>query len=138
VCEVSTDVVKLIAKTIRLVMRFHLFSARTYVSRSRVDRHHADMYRTFQRCVLCIQGYGSVKEPTEFGSRGGSSGGLGGGILKIDVSSLLRVDGRVGASGGSGGGASGGGSGGSVVIDAYRIEGSGSVEVMLMSQNRFC
>lgn len=57
------------------------------------------------------------------------NGGLGGGILKIDSSSLLRVDGRVSANGGGGSGYNGGGSGGSVLIDTYRLEGDGTIEV---------
>ncbi|XP_038052472.1 uncharacterized protein LOC119725183 [Patiria miniata] len=76
--------------------------------------------------------YGSFTTPAEYGSGGGNSGGAGGGILSMNVSQSLRVEGAIQANGGRGMAArSGGGSGGSVHIYAEYIEGSGLFQVWL-------
>ena len=69
--------------------------------------------------------YGHVYEPEHFGSRGGgSSGGKGGGILKINVRGTLKVDGTIHCNAQSGQASrSGGGSGGSIWITTNRFQG---------------
>ena len=68
--------------------------------------------------------------PNEFGSGGGRSGGAGGGILSMNVSQWLRVEGTVRANGEDGAASSsGGGSGGSVHIFGMFIEGAGVFQV---------
>ncbi|XP_077861760.1 LOW QUALITY PROTEIN: uncharacterized protein LOC100369350 [Saccoglossus kowalevskii] len=80
-------------------------------------------------------GYGSFVFPNEFGSGGGMShlganGGMGGGILTMNVSRLLRVEGALHANGeNSQNNDAGGGSGGSMHIIAKRFEGMGSIQV---------
>ncbi|MBI4678043.1 MAG: hypothetical protein HY748_10720 [Elusimicrobia bacterium] len=85
--------------------------------------------------------YGSLVEPTGFGSGGGNGqfgsiytpGAPGGGALRITVSGELRVDGGLTANGGArtkvyfGGSSGGGGSGGSVFIRAGSLTGSGFI-----------
>ena len=59
-------------------------------------------------------------------------GGRGGGILLLDVATMLRLEGRVHANGESAAGSSirgGGGAGGSIAINALNFDGEGSVEV---------
>jgi uncharacterized repeat protein (TIGR01451 family) len=96
----------------------------------------------------CVPGhgstYGSAIAPTDLGSGGGgegatlpsgyypSTGGPGGGAIKLTVSDTLTVNGRISANGMAGdwlgiGGANGGGSGGSIYIVANTVSGSGSV-----------
>ena len=86
--------------------------------------------------------YGSMSQPSELGSGGGSItgghgvllvlGGRGGGRLRIDAGTL-RVDGRISADGQTGaengyyGDRAGGGSGGSVLITARQFEGTGVI-----------
>lgn len=62
--------------------------------------------------------YGSLYEPHESGSQGGGAqGGLGGGVMRVTVGSILQLDGSMLVDGGSGtGNDGGGGSGGSVWI----------------------
>jgi hypothetical protein len=73
--------------------------------------------------------YGSVTAPVDRGSGGGngSSGGTGGGLLRLTANSLT-VDGTLSANGGRGSiSSAGGGSGGSVVINAGTLHGSGLI-----------
>lgn len=82
--------------------------------------------------------YGSVSQPSDFGSGGGSIngvlGGRGGGRVKI-TAGTIRVDGRVSSDGQTGAEnvgssfrvAGGGGSGGSVWLAASALEGSGVI-----------
>jgi hypothetical protein len=77
--------------------------------------------------------YGSVTEPTDLGSSGGSSNNAysrrGGGAVKISVSGTMNLDGNILARGGagSGGGYSGGSAGGSVWITTENLTGSGLI-----------
>lgn len=76
--------------------------------------------------------YGSVTQPTDMGSGGQSyyndtSGGKGGGGIKLTVSGTATISGTVRANGGQGGNATGGGSGGSIWITAGTLAGSGTV-----------
>ena len=77
-------------------------------------------------------GYGSVLEPRHLGSggRGASSGGDGGGVVRLDVAGTLRVDGQVLSRGMplTPAGTVGGGSGGSIWVTAGALEGSGSFD----------
>ncbi|MEQ9095041.1 MAG: immunoglobulin domain-containing protein [Phycisphaerales bacterium] len=74
--------------------------------------------------------YGSVFEPIDFGSGGGTSvgeasGRPGGGAIKLVVDGTLRVDGVIEADGLSQGSAGeGGGAGGSIWIDAASFTGA--------------
>lgn len=73
--------------------------------------------------------YGHVYEPQHFGCRGGGSGGLGGGIIRMSVSGALQIDGTITCNGASGQqDRSGGGSGGSIWIEANLIKGYGAVQ----------
>jgi len=72
--------------------------------------------------------YGSLQNPTDTGSLGGSGtgtvpglGGAGGGAIHLIVSQNLAVDGRISANGNPGGLNSGGGSGGSVWLEVGSI-----------------
>ena len=77
--------------------------------------------------------YGSLIAPTDFGSGGGSStvtplGGAGGGVIRLTVTGVLQVDGRISAAGGAGVNASGGGgSGGTISLTVGTISGSGVI-----------
>lgn len=76
--------------------------------------------------------YGSVTQPTDMGSGGQSyyndtSGGKGGGGIKLTVSGTATISGIVRANGGQGGNATGGGSGGSIWISANILSGSGTI-----------
>jgi hypothetical protein len=81
--------------------------------------------------------YGSVNSPTSAGSRGGASsamGGNGGGVIRLNISGAIHLDGIVSASGGSGTASSasayyGGGSGGSIWLSAGSFSGTGLVRV---------
>ena len=83
--------------------------------------------------------YGSMMQPLELGSGGGTAhgaGGRGGGRLKI-AAGTLRVDGRISANGRDGESSApeatfkipsgGGGSGGSVLISASNLQGAGMI-----------
>ena len=71
--------------------------------------------------------WSTLQRPASFGSRGGSTskevdyGGLGGGMVRLQVKELLVVEGSVLAEGGGGGNRGGGGSGGSIYIKAHRM-----------------
>ena len=74
--------------------------------------------------------YGSVLEPADLGSSGGgdydgSTGGAGGGAIRLDVSGMLTLDGRITAHGGGGSSHSGGGSGGSIWVTTDVLTGGG-------------
>jgi hypothetical protein len=84
--------------------------------------------------------YGSMVEPVDLGSGGGSAGhagiqgGPGGGAMKLIVSGTLTIDGVLSANGINGGvwdaysqSQGGGGSGGSIWITAGALAGSGSI-----------
>ena len=86
--------------------------------------------------------YGSVTFPNQLGSGGGSGngndinydGGAGGGLIHLQVSNVVTIDGLIeadGLSGKSGGGsgpnAGGAGSGGAIYISAVSIVGSGTL-----------
>ena len=79
--------------------------------------------------------YGSMYEPTEYGSGGGTgsygTGGRGGGRIVFEISEMLRLEGRVQANGESRSAvsSSGGGAGGSIVIRALNFDGEGYVTV---------
>ena len=72
-------------------------------------------------------------QPTEPGSGGGgespnSIGGNGGGVIELNVSGTLTVNGMLAASGGNGSGAGGGGgAGGSLQLDVGSLTGSGVI-----------
>jgi hypothetical protein len=72
-------------------------------------------------------GYGSIENPTGFGSGAGIGGGTGGGFAQLTVDGTLSLDGLIGSNGfaGSGSGSSGGGSGGSVLVRATTLTGGG-------------
>jgi hypothetical protein len=77
--------------------------------------------------------YGSVTEPTDLGSSGGSSNNAysrrGGGAVKISVSGTMNLEGNILARGGAGygGGYGGGSAGGSVWITTENLTGSGVI-----------
>ena len=79
--------------------------------------------------------YGSVTDPTDLGSGGGTStgyygegiGGYGGGAIRLVVGGILRVDGSLTANGGAGSGTSGGGSGGSIYVTVGTLAGTGTI-----------
>ena len=76
--------------------------------------------------------YGSVTAPTLMGSGGGGNsyapGGAGGGAIRLNVTGILEVDGRISAAGGAGlNASSGGGSGGSIYLTVGTLAGSGVI-----------
>jgi len=77
--------------------------------------------------------YGDVFEPDDLGSGGGNAPGLGsvgGGAMKIIVSSTLEVSGIIESNGGPqlSDNAYGGGSGGSIWIDTAELKGNGYIK----------
>jgi hypothetical protein len=79
------------------------------------------------------QGYGSYTGPFDLGSGGANSlgialGSAGGGVIRLNVTGTLIVNGRISANGVAGvGNGSGGGSGGSISITAQRLAGAGRI-----------
>ncbi|MCK5592452.1 MAG: hypothetical protein KAI72_10900, partial [Candidatus Pacebacteria bacterium] len=75
--------------------------------------------------------YGSITEPINIGSGGGSfNGGVGAGAIKINISGITTIDGIISANGGNGFAASwtgGGGSGGSIYITTGTLAGSSTI-----------
>ncbi len=79
--------------------------------------------------------YGSISMPDDSGSGGGGSngvsGGAGGGQIRLQVGSILTVNGVINANGASGGSngsyGGGGGSGGSIYVTAGGLAGSGPI-----------
>ncbi len=72
-----------------------------------------------------VAGYGSVREPFLHGS--GAENGVGGGVIKLDVSGTLTVDGSDAISAKGGGGGWPNGSGGSIWLRAGTITGTGVI-----------
>jgi hypothetical protein len=78
-------------------------------------------------------GMQSYTQPIQPGSGGGgenpySIGGPGGGVVEMNVSGVLAVNGTVSASGGNGGGTGGGGgAGGSLDLNVNGLTGSGAI-----------
>jgi hypothetical protein len=60
----------------------------------------------------------------------GGEGGKGGGIVKLKVTTLLTLNGKISSHGNNGVSGGGGGSGGSVSVDTIDMLGSGSVSVI--------
>lgn len=60
---------------------------------------------------------------------GANQGGRGGGILFLNISNTLDIEGTIRVNGGDGGIYAGGGSGGSVLIKTKYLEGSGTTQV---------
>ena len=56
-----------------------------------------------------------------------SFGGTGGGMIRLNVTGFLEVDGTISANGGNGSGGGGGGSGGSIWLTVGTLSGTGSV-----------
>ena len=86
---------------------------------------------------LTGQPYGKLFEPDTFGSAGGggASGGQGGGVLWINVTGVLQIDGEVRSNGNRAKDiAGGGGSGGSVWIHCNIFRGTGKVKASGGSQ----
>ena len=77
--------------------------------------------------VLVLGGskYGSVCNPVFVGSRGGRSGGSGGGAIRLFGSLVVELEGKLVSNGGYGSGSGGGGSGGSIWLDGKEIDGHG-------------
>jgi len=80
--------------------------------------------------------YGYVTGPMDLGSGGGGyyynpgMGGAGGGAVRLMVTGVLQVDGRISAAGAAAPSASGGGgSGGSVYLTVGTLAGSGAISV---------
>ena len=69
--------------------------------------------------------YGSMLNPSSWGSGGRGSGGRGGAFLSFQIYDKLRVEGTVAANGES---KQSGGAGGSILINAYHIDGDGYIE----------
>ena len=76
--------------------------------------------------------YGALTAPIDAGSGGGyygtALGGAGGGLIRLSVTGVLQVDGRISAAGAAGLGAnSGGGAGGGISLTAGTLAGSGVI-----------
>ncbi|KAJ3680638.1 hypothetical protein LUZ60_016916 [Juncus effusus] len=80
-----------------------------------------------------VYGWSSLSHPWNYGSDGGAgedgedSKGNGGGRVLMKSENLLEVYGFVLAEGGEGGMNGGGGSGGSVIVQAFKLAGNGSI-----------
>ncbi len=78
-------------------------------------------------------GFEPYFEPTEAGSSGGgetpySIGGTGGGVIELNITGKLALNGTLSANGGNGGGSGGGGgAGGSLQLEIGSLTGSGSI-----------
>ena len=83
--------------------------------------------------VIVGQPHGSLYEPSEFGTKGGDGwkvpthlGGAGGGIVKLEATSRVEIDGDVFCDGGDASGyRGGGGAGGSLYISTPVFQGQG-------------
>lgn len=74
--------------------------------------------------------YGDFAQPTTIGSGGGTdtSGGIGGGVLRLSIAGTLTVDGSISANGSAGNGnEAAGGAGGSIWIECSGLFGSGLI-----------
>ena len=68
---------------------------------------------------------------------GGGHGGRGGGILFLNISDTLDIEGTLSADGDNYVGSyAGGGSGGSILIRTVTLEGSGTVQVSPISRSK--
>uniref|UniRef100_A0ACD5V1E2 Uncharacterized protein n=2 Tax=Avena sativa TaxID=4498 RepID=A0ACD5V1E2_AVESA len=80
-----------------------------------------------------VYAWASLNNPWSYGSKGGSLavderlGGDGGGRVLLRATEILSVDGVVLAEGGVGSLRGGGGSGGSIMVQAYKIYGNGTI-----------
>ncbi|XP_042488312.1 uncharacterized protein LOC122068501 isoform X1 [Macadamia integrifolia] len=80
-----------------------------------------------------VYGWSTLSDPWYYGSKGGSKsaeiqyGGNGGGRVKLQVKDVLDLNGSVTAEGGEGGLKGGGGSGGSIMIQALKLKGNGTI-----------
>lgn len=83
--------------------------------------------------------YGSALEPSGFGSGGGSygnaAGGTGGGLITIEATGTVTIDGVISANGTNGGVdsyyyAAGGGSGGTIVVIGAAVLGTGTIQAI--------
>ncbi|MCL1856422.1 MAG: hypothetical protein FWF84_02100 [Kiritimatiellaeota bacterium] len=76
--------------------------------------------------------YGEADDPADPGSAGGGTnwgrGGYGGGVIRLDVSGNVRIDGRLSADGETGLHANaGGGSGGAILVQCATVTGGGAL-----------
>jgi hypothetical protein len=74
--------------------------------------------------------YGSLLQPTDFGSGGGGGsmyGGSGGGAIQMTVGGTLTVAGQIEANGSPGSSSYGGGSGGSIWLTVGTLSGTGGI-----------
>lgn len=75
--------------------------------------------------------YGLAQQPTDKGSRGGYSGGMGGGAIRLNVGGTLTVDGQISAAGNPAtANNAGGGSGGSIWVTSGILTGTGSLSAI--------
>jgi uncharacterized membrane protein len=79
----------------------------------------------------CSVPYGNASAPVNFGSGGGYTGGPGGGIIFINATNNVTINGNLNSSGSSGGvSASGGGAGGSIWIISSNFSGLGTLNAI--------
>ncbi|KAF8380637.1 hypothetical protein HHK36_028126 [Tetracentron sinense] len=80
-----------------------------------------------------VYAWSTLTEPWSYGSKGGSTsaekqfGGNGGGRVMLKVKDVLYLNGSVNAEGGEGGLKGGGGSGGSIIVNALKLKGTGTI-----------
>ncbi|PIA31063.1 hypothetical protein AQUCO_05300111v1 [Aquilegia coerulea] len=80
-----------------------------------------------------VYSWSTLSDPWSYGSKGASTsaekkfGGNGGGRVRLKVMDVLDLIGSVTAEGGEGGLEEGGGSGGSIVIQALKLKGNGTI-----------
>lgn len=70
--------------------------------------------------------YGDLRAPTMPGAGAGGGAGIGGGVVHLEASGTVRVDGALRANGSYG--TSGGGAGGSVWVETSTLTGNGTIE----------
>jgi hypothetical protein len=75
--------------------------------------------------------YGNTNAPAHPGSSGGSddgdTGGSGGGLVRIDATDRIQLDGTISANGGNGNHDTGTGSGGGIYLQTRNIAGGGAI-----------
>ncbi|KAA8525945.1 hypothetical protein F0562_007955 [Nyssa sinensis] len=80
-----------------------------------------------------VYAWSTLSEPWSYGSKGGGSsgkhqfGGSGGGRVMVEVKDILYLNGSITAEGGDGGPNGGGGSGGSIIVNALKLKGFGTI-----------